>query len=327
MLRAGGLVILPTETVYGLGANALDEAAAARIYAAKGRPSDNPLIVHIADFDEIYRIAAEVPPEAERLAARFWPGPLTIVLPKSDRIPRAVSGGLDTVAVRMPAHPVARAVIRAAGVPIAAPSANRSGRPSPTRIDHVRQEMDGRVDLMLDGGDCDVGVESSVVTLVTDPPRLLRPGGVPLEALREVLPGIVLDRAVTGRMDESDRASAPGMKYRHYAPRAPMTLYEGQRAAAEMARACRGALAEGERVGVLCFAGEEPLFPGAYVRVLGRGDAPDMQAHQLFDLLRDMDAVGVARILAHAPDRAGLGLAVYNRMLKAAGHQVIHTEE
>lgn len=323
ILKQGGLVILPTETVYGLGANALDATAAERIYAAKGRPSDNPLIVHIADFSELAPLVREVPKEAYDLADRFWPGPLTIVLEKSDLVPDTVSGGLSTVAVRMPSHPVCQAVIRAAGFPIAAPSANRSGRPSPTKIEHIRKEMDGRVDFMLDGGDCEVGVESTIVSLACHPPRLLRPGGISAESLREVLPDLLIDSAVTKQMRDTDKASAPGMKYRHYAPKAPMTLYRGAEALSAMQKDFDQAKQEGKRVGVLCFSGEACLFSGASIYILGEKENPKEQAHRLFDALRQMDEEEVSCILSRTPELMGIGLAVYNRMLKAAGHHVV----
>ena len=215
ILQNGGLVGIPTETVYGLAANALDGAAVAKIFAAKGRPMDNPLIVHISHFEQIYDLVREVPEAAKKLAEQFWPGPLTIILPKSARIPDEVSAGLDTVAVRFPSHPVARAVIDAAGVPLAAPSGNLSGHPSPTTAVHVMNDMDGRIEAVLDGGPCSVGVESTVVTLAEQPPRLLRPGGITLEQLRGVLGQVEMDDAVLHPLADGKRAASPGMKYKH----------------------------------------------------------------------------------------------------------------
>ncbi|MBE6830382.1 MAG: threonylcarbamoyl-AMP synthase, partial [Ruminococcaceae bacterium] len=220
ILRDGGLVGIPTETVYGLAANALDGKVVAGIFAAKGRPMDNPLIVHISDFDQIGRLVREVTPEAEKLAKAYWPGPMTIILPKSDKIPDEVSAGLDTVAIRFPSHPAARALIDAAGIPLAAPSANLSGHPSPTAAEHVLNDLDGKIEAVVDGGPCGVGVESTVVTLACDPPRLLRPGGITLEQLRSVLGTVEMDSAVLHPLKEGVRASSPGMKYKHYSPKA-----------------------------------------------------------------------------------------------------------
>ena len=226
ILRRGGLVAIPTETVYGLAANALDGEAVKKIYQAKGRPSDNPLIVHISRFSQLAPLVREVPESAQKLAAAFWPGPLTIILPKSDVIPQQTSGGLDTVAVRCPSHPTARAVIDAAGVPLAAPSANLSGKPSPTTFLHVREDLTGRVDALLDGGDCDVGVESTVLTLATPVPRLLRPGGVTLSQLRQVLGKVEVDPAVLHQMEAGQKAASPGMKYKHYSPAADVVIVD-----------------------------------------------------------------------------------------------------
>ncbi|MBQ7565676.1 MAG: threonylcarbamoyl-AMP synthase, partial [Oscillospiraceae bacterium] len=224
VIRQGGLLGIPTETVYGLGANALDEDAVAAIFAAKGRPQDNPLILHVPDAGWLARYCETVPEAAYRLAERFWPGPLTMILPKSPVVPLRTTGGLETVGVRCPDHPVTLEIIRRAGVPIAAPSGNASGRPSPTTAQHMLEDMSGRIDAIFDGGPCRVGVESTIVDLTVTPPRLLRPGGLPLEKLREVLGEIAVDRAVTEKLRENERPKAPGMKYRHYAPKAPMTV-------------------------------------------------------------------------------------------------------
>ncbi|MBC8536527.1 L-threonylcarbamoyladenylate synthase [Feifania hominis] len=321
-LREGKLVIFPTETVYGLGASAYDAAAAAAIYRAKGRPSDNPLIVHIADIADLPLVAREVPPEAMRLFEACSPGPLTVVLKKSDRIPDAVSAGLDTVAVRIPSHPTARAIIRAAGVPIAAPSANLSGKPSPTRAGHIIREMDGRVDYIVAGEDCDVGVESTVVTLAVAPPRLLRPGGVTLAQLEEILGPVETDQAVMHAISAGAVISSPGMKYRHYAPASPVAIVEGS-GAMEYIRAHLT-----PDIGVLCFDGEQELFAGAK-RAIPYGDParPETLAHNLFDALRAVDEDRYELVYARAPEPQGVGLAVYNRLLKAAGHTVIDAPE
>ena len=224
ILRRGGLVGIPTETVYGLGADALNEEAVVRIFLAKGRPQDNPLIIHVPDASWLEQYCRDVPPEAYRLAERFWPGPLTMILPRRDIVPLQTTGGLETVGVRCPDHPVTLAIIEAAGVPIAAPSGNTSGRPSPTTAAHMIEDMDGKIDGIVDGGPCTVGVESTIIDLTVTPPRLLRPGGLPLEALEEVLGEVSVDKAVTGLLAAGEHPRAPGMKYRHYAPHAPVTV-------------------------------------------------------------------------------------------------------
>ncbi len=322
LLRAGGLAAIPTETVYGLAANALDADAVGKIFAAKGRPQDNPLIVHISTMEEMYPLVTAVPEQARRLADAFWPGPLTMILPRSERVPDVVSAGLPTVAIRMPSHPVARAIIRAAGVPLAAPSANSSGLPSPTNAKHVIDDMDGKIDAIVDGGDCDVGVESTVITLASDPPRLLRPGGVTPEQLEQVLGNIEIDPAVTGRLAEGAAAASPGMKYKHYAPRAEVTIVQGPlpsfRCYTDHVRQAGDA--------ALCFAGEED-----YLRIpaydYGREDAPETQAHKLFARLRQMDALQVRRVFVRCPSQSGVGLAVYNRLLRAASFRTVHMPE
>lgn len=326
LLREGSLVVIPTETVYGLAASIEREGALRSIYEVKGRPSDNPLIVHIAEPGMAARVAREVPKAAEALFKRFWPGPLTVVLPKRPEVSRIVSGGLDTVALRCPSSAAAREIIRAAGVPLAAPSANRSGRPSPTRAEHLREELAGRVPLIVDGGPCAVGVESTVVSLCGARPRLLRPGAVTLSQLRELLGPVDVDEAVTGELAAGSTVSAPGMKYRHYAPACPMTLYRGARAASVMKSELARLIGEGKKVGVICFDGEETLFPGAEVRSIGPRENHLVQAQRIFAVLRELDC-GLDRILSVTPDPDGVGLAVYNRMLKAAGHDLRQTEE
>ncbi|MEY8574398.1 L-threonylcarbamoyladenylate synthase [Oscillospiraceae bacterium 21-37] len=319
ILRAGGLVAIPTETVYGLAADALNGNAVKKIFAAKGRPSDNPLIVHISGFSQLAPLVKEVPEAAKRLAQAFWPGPLTIILEKSALVPMETSGGLDTVAVRMPRHPAARAVIEAAGVPLAAPSANLSGRPSPTSFAHVREDLAGRVDALLDGGPCDVGVESTVITLAGDVPRVLRPGGVTLAQLRAVLGQAELDPAVLHSLREGAKASSPGMKYKHYAPKAEVTLVD--------ASPEEFAAYVNERKGgwALCFQEDLPFVEGPAISLGSRYDGGG-QARRLFGALLELDKKGAQTAFAHCPSRSGVGLAVYNRLLRAAGFRVAHPE-
>ena len=310
-LRAGGLVIFPTETVYGLGANALNPEAVSGIFRAKGRPADNPLIVHITAWEDMIPLVADLPDSAGQLAERFWPGPLTMILPKSERVPAIVSGGLDTVAVRMPSHPIARAIISRAGVPVAAPSANLSGTPSPTKGSHCRADMTGRVEVIVDGGDCPLGVESTVISLVGERPRLLRPGAVTAAQLEEVLGPIDIDPAVTAPLTEGTAAASPGMKYRHYAPRGELTIIHGDEAAfAQWA-------ADNPGAGLLVFEEETEVFGGRAI-VYGRAGNADSQARGLFDALRQLDERQMAVAYARAPAMDGVGLAVYNRLLRAA---------
>ena len=320
ILRRGGLLAIPTETVYGLGADGLNADAVRHIFEAKGRPQDNPLILHIPDASWLARYCKDVPETAYRLAGRFWPGPLTMILPKADCVPLVTTGGLETVGMRCPDHAVTRAIIAAAGVPVAAPSANTSGRPSCTTAAHVREDMDGRIDGVVDGGPCRVGVESTIIDLTCTPPRLLRPGGLPLEELRAVLGEVAVDKAVTQQMAAGERPRAPGMKYRHYAPKAPVTVVTGSpRASARRLLAALGA-----RDGVICFDEFAPLFAGHIVHRLGASGDKLAQSQHVFDALRTFDATDVPAIWAQCPDSAGLGLAVGNRLKKAAG---FHTEE
>ena len=320
ILRRGGLLAIPTETVYGLGADGLNADAVRHIFEAKGRPQDNPLILHIPDASWLARYCKDVPETAYRLAGRFWPGPLTMILPKADCVPLVTTGGLDTVGMRCPDHAVTRAIIAAAGVPVAAPSANTSGRPSCTTAAHVREDMDGRIDGVVDGGPCRVGVESTIIDLTCTPPRLLRPGGLPLEELRAVLGEVAVDKAVTQQMAAGEKPRAPGMKYRHYAPKAPVTVVTGSpRASARRLLAALGA-----RDGVICFDEFAPLFAGHIVHRLGASGDKLAQSQHVFDALRTFDATDVPAIWAQCPDSAGLGLAVGNRLKKAAG---FHTEE
>ena len=323
ILRRGGLVGIPTETVYGLGANGLDGEAVARIFAAKGRPQDNPLILHIPSADWLERYCVDIPPAAYALAERFWPGPLTMILRHRPIVPDAVTAGLDTVGMRCPAHPVCRAILAAAGVPVAAPSGNTSGRPSPTTAADMLEDMDGKIDAIVDGGPCSVGVESTIVDLTETPPRLLRPGGVTLEELEAVLGAVAVDPAVTRLMGAGEHPKAPGMKYRHYAPKAPVTVVRG--APADAARYIRRHIADGE--GVICFNEFVPLFEGHPVEPMGPADDPAEHARRVFDALRYFDGTQVTRIWAQCPDPVGIGLAVSNRLNKAAGFHIIDAAE
>lgn len=318
ILRQGGLVGIPTETVYGLAADALNGPAVAGIFAAKNRPMDNPLIVHISDLSQWEDLVDGVPENARALAAAYWPGPMTIILPKSEKIPDEVSAGLPTVGVRFPSHPVARAIIRESGCPLAAPSGNLSGRPSPTTAACMAEDMDGRIDAIVDGGPCCVGVESTVVTLATCPPRLLRPGGITLEQLKAVLGEVVVDPAVTQPLEEGKEAASPGMKYKHYAPKAHVMIVKGT-----LADYCRFVNSHNRPgTAALCFAGEEKLLEVPCVTYGSETDAAK-QAHDLFDALRRLDEIGAKTVYARSPGQEGVGLAVYNRLIRAAGFEVL----
>ena len=319
IIRTGGLLGIPTETVYGLGADALNEDACRHIYEAKGRPQDNPLIIHIPDESWLPRYCREIPAAAYALARRFWPGPLTMILPKQDIVPLRTTGGLSTVGVRCPDHPVTLEIIRRAGVPIAAPSGNTSGRPSPTCAQHMMEDMWGKIDGIVDGGPCGVGVESTIVDLTCEPPRLLRPGGLPLESLQEVLGEIEVDRAVVAEPKQGEKPKAPGMAYRHYAPKAPVTVVAGD---PEKSAAYIQARLSGQS-GIICFHEFLDRFQDHVVHDLGSRADPAEQARRVFDALRTFDGTDVGEIWAQCPDSSGLGLAVGNRLKKAAGFHVI----
>lgn len=324
ILRGGGLVAFPTETVYGLGGNALDPGASRKIYAAKGRPSDNPLIVHIADRSELSGLVEEVPPAAERLMDAFWPGPMTLILKKKPRIPKETTGGLDTVAVRMPSDRIAAALIRTAGVPIAAPSGNLSGRPSPTKAEHVIEDMNGRIDMILDGGQAGIGLESTIIDCTEGLPTILRPGFISREMLEFLLGEIGEDRASTGPMEEGEHPKAPGMKYRHYAPKAPMTLFEGETAAV-VRRICGQAEAdikEGKKVGIIGTDETAESYRQGEVRSIGSRQQADTIAHNLFAVLREFDDMGVDVIYSESFSGEGIGQAIMNRLMKAAGYHM-----
>lgn len=321
ILQAGGLVGIPTETVYGLAADALNGQAVARIFQAKGRPQDNPLIVHIAELSQINALVTSFPQKAQLLAKAFWPGPLTMVLPKAACIPDETSAGLPTVAIRFPSHPVAAAVIKACGLPLAAPSANLSGQPSPTTAQHVYDDMNGKIEAVLDGGSCEVGVESTVITLAAAKPRLLRPGGITLEQLQGVIGEVEVDPAVLNRLQQGVKAASPGMKYKHYAPRAHVIILKGT--TQQYIDYVNNHAAEG--VAALCYNGDEkqlkvPAIP------YGAEDAYAQQAHALFDALRALDNSSAKLVYARCPQPVGVGMAVYNRLIRAAGFEVLNIE-
>ncbi len=324
ILKDGGVVGIPTETVYGLAADALNGEAVAKIFQAKGRPMDNPLIVHVAAFDDIerFRLVREIPDSAKLLAKAFWPGPLTMIMKRTDVIPSEVSAGLDTVAIRFPSHPVAQAVIRAADTPLAAPSANLSGSPSPTTARHVLNDMDGRIDAVLDGGASAVGVESTVITLATEVPCVLRPGGITVEELREVLGEVEVDDAVLHRLAEGAVAASPGMKYKHYAPKANVLLIKGSDEAYIDYVNAHAA----DDVCALC-CDEDLLLLRTKTVSLGRRNDYLTHARHLFDCLRRIDENKTIRtVYSRLPSTEGVGLAVYNRLIRAAGFEVIDLE-
>ena len=322
LIRKGELVGMPTETVYGLGANALDEEAVKKIFAAKGRPGDNPLIVHVSCLAEIPPLVREIPDSAKRLMEAFWPGPMTLILPKSDLIPSAVSAGLDTVGIRLPASEAARELIRVSGCPIAAPSANRSGRPSPTTARHVFEDMDGRIPMILDGGSSEVGVESSVIDATGDVPVILRPGGITPEMVEKVLGDVRVDEHVMSPLHEGDVVRSPGMKYKHYAPKAKTVIYDGE-AEAVIAAIC-ARYDEAERAGeVPAILGFDEHDFGSRTRIsLGSVKRPQEAAARLFGALRELDERGETVALCEAVEATGIGLAVMNRMGRAAGFDI-----
>ena len=322
LIRAGELVGMPTETVYGLGGNALSASAALRIFEAKGRPADNPLIVHVACVEEIPPLVRAIPKAAKQLMEAFWPGPMTLILPKADCIPSEVSAGLDTVGIRLPSSVAARGLIRAAGVPIAAPSGNRSGRPSPTTAQHMLEDMDGRIPLILDDGPCAVGVESSVIDATGETPVILRPGGITPEMVERVLGRVSVDEHVMSPLHEGEVVRSPGMKYRHYAPQAKTIIYEGNagRVVAAICRQYDEATAAGERVAILGF--DEHDF-GSRTRIsLGSAGRPQDAAARLFSALRELDERGETMALCEAVGLSGIGLAVMNRMGRAAAFDI-----
>lgn len=324
LLKAGALVAFPTETVYGLGANALDAEASAKIYAAKGRPSDNPLIIHIADMESLTLITEEIPEAAVKLADRFWPGPLTMVMRKSDVVPYGTTGGLDTVAVRMPSHPIALELIRHGGGYIAAPSANTSGRPSPTLASHVADDMTGIIPMILDGGAVGIGIESTIVDLTDKVPTILRPGFITREMLEEVVGEVQIDKGLEA--DSKTPPKAPGMKYRHYAPKAELVIVEG---ASEAVVAKINALVKeneekGIRTGIIGTEETIARYPSGLVKSMGtRNDELSISSH-LYGILREFDESDAEVIYSESFEEGAMGSAIMNRLLKAAGHKIIH---
>jgi len=326
MIKSGGTVAFPTETVYGLGANALNAEAVLKIFKAKKRPPDNPIIVHVSSKEDIERLAIDVPDKVAELTERFWPGPLTIVLKASHAVPSVTTGGLDTVAIRMPSHKVALALICESGVPIAAPSANLAGRPSPTRVEHVIEDLAGRIDLILDAGSTLVGVESTVIDMTEVPPVILRPGGTTSEELKKVLGRIRLHPSVMARREvKIEHARSPGMKYRHYAPEAEVILVEGelesvirkvQEVADEFVR-------KGKRVGILTFDENKSTYNRAMIKSLGSRNDLEAAARNVFSLLRDFDRERIDVIVSEGVPERGLGLAIMNRLRKASGYRIV----
>ena len=336
VIKSGGLVAFPTETVYGLGADALDAAAGEKIYAAKGRPSDNPLIVHIADYDSIERIVsldkddycmAGLPDTLRELADRFWPGPLTIILKKTDAVPDRITGGLDTVAVRMPSDKIALGLIRASGGYIAAPSANLSGRPSTTKVSHVIEDLQDRVDMIIDGGDVDIGLESTILDLTGKRPMILRPGAITSDELSEILGDVVTDPAIMEHNDNDAPPKAPGMKYRHYAPRGELVIVTGDREHVREYINIHTAEDKAEllKTGVICVDEHVLDYRATSVKCTGKSSDMGSVAHRLYSILRDFDSEGIDRIYSESFEDTRLGQAVMNRLLKAAGHRVVDT--
>ena len=320
ILRSGGLVAIPTETVYGLAANALDVEAVRKIFVAKGRPSDNPLIVHISHVNEAKPLVKEFTKEAQLLAEAFWPGPLTIILKKSEIVPDVISGGLDTIAIRLPAHSIAQKIIKEAGCPLAAPSANLSGNPSPTKVLHVAADLSGKIDAIVNAGPCDVGLESTVVSLCTKIPKVLRPGAITLEQLKTVLSNIEVDAAVLSQLSHNEKPLSPGMKYRHYSPKAQIIIINGNREQyINYVNSHTGA-----NIAALCY---EEDIPDLRVFCVPYGSENNLlqQATHLFESLREIDKIdAVDTVYARCPSCEGIGLAVYNRLIRAAGFNIVN---
>ncbi len=321
----GGLVAFPTETVYGLGADGMSEDAARKIYAAKGRPTDNPLILHIADRKDLERITDKVTEDADKLMTCFWPGPLTLIFEKRKEVPYGITGGLETVAVRMPSHPAIRELIRRSGTAIAAPSANTSGRPSPTMAEHVWEDMAGRIDMLIDGGSVGIGLESTIVDMTVDPPMLLRPGYITVPMLKRVIGRLQIDPSLMEEAAPGVKPKAPGMKYRHYAPKAELTIVEGEldKAAEEIERLAEEKRRQGYRTGIIATEETRKCYHGEDVRIIGTRQDEETIARHLFAVLREFDELGTQYIFSEAFSQQDLGQAIMNRLLKAAGHQII----
>lgn len=326
ILRAGGLVAFPTETVYGLGADALDEAASAKIYAAKGRPSDNPLIVHIADMDAVYKLASEVPEAAVKLADKFWPGPLTMILKKSDIVPESITGGLGTVAIRMPSHKVAAELIRSSGVYIAAPSANTSGKPSPTLASHVIKDLSGKIDMIIADDTVDIGVESTIIDLSEDVPTILRPGFITKEMFEEVVGEVRIDPAITDGVKAGVVPKAPGMKYKHYAPDADLKIIEGDidKVVSYINDNTRKLMDEGYKVAIMTTDETKHLYTDGIIISMGHKSDELSAARHLYATLRGFDNEHIDYVFSESFETENVGRAVMNRLIKAAGHTIIH---
>lgn len=328
-LKAGKIVAFPTETVYGLGANALNSSAVEQIFKAKGRPSDNPLIVHIADIEDLYELTENIPDKAGLLMDKLWPGPLTLVFKKSSIIPPIITAGLNTVAVRMPEHPAARELIRLAGVPVAAPSANVSGKPSPTTAQHVLDDLDGRIEIVVDAGSSSVGLESTVLDVTVDPPMLLRPGGITPKQIEDIIGHIDIDKTILGEVDADNVPKSPGMKYMHYSPKAHVIIVKGGNINSQVMKIYALAAnrkSEGKKVGICATDQTIDSYKGYEAISMGDRNKPETIAARLFSLLREFDDTGVEFILAEAVDEEGVGLAIMNRLVKAAGYDIIQAD-
>ena len=328
ILRQGGLVAFPTETVYGLGGDGFNPQAAKKIYEAKGRPSDNPLILHISKREELDAIAARIPETAEKLMDAFWPGPMTLIFEKTKAVPYETTGGLDTVAVRMPSHEGARQLIESAGVPVAAPSANTSGRPSPTTAEHVKEDLWGRIDMIIDGGLVGIGVESTIIDVTEETPTILRPGHITKNMIAKVIGTVQMDAGLSG-LDQSVKPKAPGMKYRHYAPKADLAIVEGstEGVIAEIEKRAGEAEEKGLTVGIIATDETKGRYSHGIVKSIGSREQEETIAHHLYEVLRDFDSCNVSAIYSEAFFTPRMGQAIMNRLLKAAGHKIINVEE
>jgi len=325
ILRSGGLIAFPTETVYGLGADGLNPEASKKIYAAKGRPSDNPLILHIADFEALNELTVECPEMGRKLAEAFWPGPITIIFNKSKKVPYSTTGGLDTVAIRMPSHPVAYELIRQSGIYVAAPSANVSGRPSPTKAEHVIEDMDGKIEMIIDGGKVEIGLESTIVDVTGPIATILRPGYITASMIEEVIGPIEYDRAVLTRVKDSTIVpKAPGMKYKHYAPKGDLTIYEGNSESVIKAinKIAADKLLAGYKIGIIATDETIQCYPNGIVKTIGTRRDDATIGRGLFEILREFDSEGAEYIFTESFENNQLGQAIMNRLLKASGYHI-----
>ena len=322
ILKFGGVVAIPTETVYGLAANIYNEKAVLDIFTAKGRPSDNPLIVHVSNINMMEPLVRKMAQKTQALTDKFWPGPLTIILQKTDKVNKVVSGGLDTVAIRMPKHKITLDIISKLGIPLAAPSANRSGSPSPTSVKHVYDDLNGRIDAIVDGGVCEYGVESTVISLVGDVPVILRPGAITYEMITETIGNVMIDKTVYNKLKSGDIAISPGMKYKHYSPRCKVIIVDG----------CREKYIEfmnkvvGKNIYAFCHDEDIPFLKTPYISYGSESNLLE-QSRNLFDKLRYLDEINAEAVYVHCPKKTGIGLAVYNRLLRSAGFEVINLEK